>query len=95
MKPDQEIVATVQGHLEQRLGTILLCHGRPPDLAHQMWTYYLEGIGAKRVGKLMGIIVQPQEGIVRLKDPLGSGGNDGFIEMDEETFNKIATLGLP
>lgn len=95
-----EIAEKVYKSLEERLFMIMLSEGQPPNLApldavEKKWTQCLEGVGLRRVGKLMGIIVQAEEGFVRLKDPLGNGGNYGYIEIEEETMKKIAVLGIP
>lgn len=102
MSADPKVVAAVQKELDDRVVLIRTREGMLPMRDHatlqaveQSWALCLEGIGARRVGKLMGIITQPEQGVVRLKDPLGNGGNYGFVEMDEESFNKVATLGLP
>lgn len=100
MKIDSEIAARVQKALEHRALDILASEGgianhNPSTEAEREWNICLEGSGARRIGKLMALICQPEAGIVRLKDPLGNRGDHGFVEMDEETFVKIATLGLP
>lgn len=66
----------------------------PADLERR-WNEFLAGIGARRVGRLMGFIVGPEAGTVRFSDPLGDDESRGFVDMDDETFNKAATLGLP
>jgi hypothetical protein len=100
VKIDSEIAARVQKALEHRALEILASEGgianhNPSTEAEREWNICLEGSGARRIGKLMGMIVQPEAGFVRFKDPLGNGGNYGFVEMDEDTLNKVATLGLP
>lgn len=59
------------------------------------WGDYLDGMGARRVGKLMGAIIEADKGHVRVEDPHIQGGNQGFIDMPRETAEKIAALGLP
>jgi len=59
------------------------------------WAARLEAAGVRRVGLLMGMIVEPAEGCARFVDPLGSSGNKSFVEMTEETAMKVAVLGLP
>lgn len=66
-----------------------------PGELERRWNDFLSGIGARRVGRLMGMIVGPESGVVRFADPLGDEDSRGFVDMDEETFNKVATLGLP
>lgn len=101
MNDAPDIVAKVQKALEEKAIMMLVDEGDPSPqgrvspAVEQKWTQYIEGIKARRVGKLMGMIVQPETGVVRLKDPLGNNGNYGFVEMDEQTLEKVATLGLP
>ena len=59
------------------------------------WDAYLEGLGARRIGKLVGLCTEPKKGHIRVPDPMLTGGNQGFVEIREETATKIATLGLP
>lgn len=96
MNPD--VTARVQTALDSRLTLIRMSEapGRPSQAAvEQKWNEFLEGMGARRVGKLMGLIVGPEAGMVRFKDSLGQDENRGFVEMDMETADKIATLGTP
>lgn len=102
MNADLNIVAKVQKLLEERVSAILAVEGslprhdrHSPPAVEQKWNQCIEGIGARRVGKLTGVIVQPEKGVVRLKDPLGHIGSCGFVEMDEQTLEKVATLGMP
>lgn len=100
MKIDSDIAARVQRALEHRALAILVSEGgidnhNPSAASEREWNICLEDTGVRRIGKLMALICPPEDGIVRLKDPLGNRGDHGFVEMDEETFLKVATLGLP
>lgn len=59
------------------------------------WGRYLDSIGVQRIGKLVGMCCEVETGKVRVADPLWAGGNQGFVEMHEETARRILTLGLP
>jgi len=62
---------------------------------NEEWSRYLEGFGASRISKIMGLCTEAIKGNVRVADPMLVGGNHGFIEMPEEVAEKIATLGAP
>lgn len=64
-----------------------------PD--QERWTIRLEGVGARRLGRLMGMIVDRPQGYVRVIDPLMNGGSHGFVEMPEDVAERISILGLP
>lgn len=64
-----------------------------PD--QERWTLRLEGVGARRLGRLTGMIVDRPQGYVRVVDPLMNGGSHGFVEMPEEVAERISILGLP
>lgn len=95
---NREVVKIVETALVGKLTMIRLSVAplplHPAEL-DRMWNDFLSGIGARRVGRLMGMIVGPESGVVRFPDPLGDEDSRGFVDMNEETFNKVATLGLP
>lgn len=64
-----------------------------PDQAR--WSLRLQAAGARRLGRLIGMIVDKPAGHVRVVDPLMSGGSHGFVEMPEEVAKRILVLGLP
>lgn len=95
---NREVVGRVKMALYDKFAEIRLSENplrlSPADLERR-WNDFLSGIGARRVGRLMGMIVGPEAGTVRFADPLGDEDSRGFVDMDEETFNKVTTLGLP
>lgn len=97
---NSEVATRVQKALEDRLSSIIMSEGPFPNYplssaVDEKWNECLGMIGARRISKLMGIVVGPEAGMVRFKDPLGHGGNHGFVEIGEETLDKVAALGLP
>lgn len=64
-----------------------------PDQAR--WSRRLEEVGARRLGRLMGMIVDRPQGCVRVVDPLVNGGSHGFVEMPEDVAERMVVLGLP
>ena len=93
-----DMIDRVQMALNSRLTMIRLSEGTgrlASAAVERSWNQCLEGVGARRVGRLMGLIVGPEPGVVRFKDPLGEEDNKGFVDMTEEAADKVATLGLP
>ena len=66
-----------------------------PLQKQERWTECLESSGARRLGRITGMIVDKPEGYVRVVDPLMNGGNHGFVEMPEEVAEMIVVLGVP
>jgi hypothetical protein len=88
--------------LEAKLRSItegVACRGVPRHsvtrTAAEEWGTYLEGLGAVRIGILMGVCTEAEAGKTRVDDPMIENGSRGMVEMTREVADKIATLGLP
>lgn len=86
---NHELERTVQKILWRRLKE----DREQPD--QERWTLRMESVGARRLGRLMGMIVDRPQGYVRVVDPLVNGGSHGFVEMPEDVAERISILGLP
>jgi hypothetical protein len=101
MRSDDPILDKVENMLEEKHLEILAAFVHSKLIKEygaelrEFWDSYLGQIGARRVGKLMGIVAGPEEGHVRLDDPHAENGNKGFIDMPRATAEKVAVLGLP
>jgi len=89
MMPNDETVKKVETLLAAKIKDV------PQTERAAFWDDYLEGLGAFRVGKLVGMLVEAAEGNVRIPDPMTAGANQGFGEMSEEAAFKVATMGAP
>jgi hypothetical protein len=70
----------------------------PPQPRHELrdgWKEYLHGIGAETQGRLVGLLLPEEEGVVRVKDPLPVDGNHGFICLAVDFAERMLLLGLP
>lgn len=88
--------------LEAKLQAIterVACGGVPRHsvarAAAEEWRAYLEGLGAKRIGLLMGLCCGAEAGKIRVDDPMMEFDTRGKVEMSQEVADKIATIGLP
>jgi len=59
------------------------------------WDECLEAVGARRIGRLLGMVVDKAPAHVRVVDPLMRGGSYGFVEMPEEVAEKVVAIGIP
>ena len=74
-------------------GSFLMSHLDVRDY-DRAWIEYLDGLGLgiRRMGKLMAILIQEEDGSVRIPDNLLS---ESYLEMSRENAEKVVVLGLP
>jgi hypothetical protein len=91
----------VKNELELKVRKVLeerILHLRWPTTSEEcqkQWDICLQSVGARRIGRLIGMIVDKPPGYVRVIDPLMRGGAYGFVEMTEEVAEKILAIGFP
>ena len=91
MSHDMELM--VRKALEKRM--LLLRWPASSEETQRQWDECLEGVGARRIGRLLGMVVDKPPGHVRVVDPLMRGGAYGFVEMPEEVAEKVVAIGIP
>jgi hypothetical protein len=70
----------------------------PPMPRHELrdeWLEYLHGIDAVSLGRLVGLLLPEEEGVVRVKDPISVDGNHGFVCLTVDFAERMLLLGLP
>ncbi len=90
---NQELEIKVRRALEERV--VMLRWPATSEEAQRQWDECLEGVGARRIGRLLGMVVDRPPGHVRVVDPLMRGGAYGFVEMPEEVAEKVLAIGIP
>jgi hypothetical protein len=91
MNHDMELM--VRRALEKRV--LLLRWPASSEEAQRQWDECLESVGARRIGRLLGMVVDKPASHVRVVDPLMRGGAYGFVEMPEEVAEKVVAIGIP
>lgn len=90
---NQELEIKVRRALEERV--VMLRWPATSEEAQRQWDECLEAIGARRMGRLLGMVVDKPRGHVRVVDPLMRGGSHGFVEMSEDAAEKVLVIGIP
>lgn len=88
---------TLKGRVEEAFAARLarMSVSRDPERVRERWTAIVDNAGARRLSRLLSMVIDTPDGFVRVVDPLQSGGSQGLIEMSEETAERIAALGVP
>jgi hypothetical protein len=90
---NHEMELMVRKALEERI--LRLHWPAGAEEAQRQWDECLEAVGARRIGRLLGMVVDKPPGHVRVIDPLMRGGAYGFVEMPEQVAEIVLAIGIP